>query len=213
MFMPNLRLGSLEWHLRGGRCPVIRTTTNFSISYCLHLVEIMSPLFTFVTCLPLQTVLSTPMSPSSGSLAGHTVAASKLSGKTSNFMQLTSRSSSRSNDRARKRGTGFESLRDLEYNSRWAAEAKIGGNTVLMSLDTGSSDTWVVAPDWQCLNSTGGSQPEESACNTGPVWNGNLSPTPSRCAKVLIGCSRYCHERTVAKCKFIKPYLDHYISH
>jgi hypothetical protein len=183
----NLLLGSLEWHLSVGISPLIRTTTNFSIPYCLHLVEIMSSLFTFVTYLLLQTVLSTPISPSSGSLAGHGVAATKLSGRTSNFMHLTSRSVPRSNDRARKRGKGFESLRDLEYNGRWAAEANIGGNTVLMSLDTGSSDTWVLAPGWQCFNSTGGSQPGESACHTGPVWNGKLSPIPSRCANVLTG--------------------------
>jgi hypothetical protein len=188
--MPKLLLGSLELHIRAGKSLLTRTTTHLCVPYLLHIAEIMSLLFTFVTFSLLQTVLATPMSPSSGSLAGHGLVATKLSGRTSNFMHLTSRSAPRSNDRARKRGTGYESLRDLEYNSRWAAEANIGGNTVLMSLDTGSSDTWVLAAGWQCLNSTGGSQPEESACNTGPAWNGKLFSNPSRCAEVLTGFFR-----------------------
>jgi hypothetical protein len=92
-------------------------------------------------------------------------------------MRLTSRFAQQSDDRARKGGTGYGELRDIAYNVRWAAEANIGGNTVLMLLDTGSSDTWVLAPGWQCLNSTGDAQPDESACNAGPVWNGKLSPS------------------------------------
>ncbi|KAL5120566.1 hypothetical protein ACEQ8H_001585 [Pleosporales sp. CAS-2024a] len=138
----------------------------------------MAPVFTLMTCLLLQTALSTPILPSSGSLVGDSVAATKLPGRTSHFMRLTSRSASRSHDRARKRGTNFGSLRNLGYNNRWAIEANIGGNTVLMTLDTGSSDTWVLAPGWQCLHSTGGLQSQQSACNTGPVWNGTVTNGP-----------------------------------
>ena len=76
--------------------------------------------------------------------------------------------------RRRTRGYHVAALRDLEVEEEWAVQVKFGQEEVLLILDTGSSDTWVVQNGFQCVNATLAAEPEAN-CAFGPVYNGTFT--------------------------------------
>ncbi|KAI8964053.1 acid protease [Daldinia sp. FL1419] len=61
-------------------------------------------------------------------------------------------------------------LRQLEY----VLEVKIGAEPFYMVPDTGSSDTWVAADEFTCLDPTSGQQIPRQGCGFGPLYKGDF---------------------------------------
>lgn len=61
-------------------------------------------------------------------------------------------------------------LSDLLVEEEWAAEIVFGNETVLVILDTGSSDTWLAQKGFQCVD-INGTDIAEAECSFGPLYN------------------------------------------
>jgi hypothetical protein len=62
----------------------------------------------------------------------------------------------------------------LKYqDSVFYTPIKFGDQTFNVLVDTGSSDTWLLAEGAQCFNFTSGAMVSGLACNFGPKWNQN----------------------------------------
>jgi len=91
--------------------------------------------------------------------------------KTSNYLELTSNPAS--NVVASSRAVskyGSAKLRATLYSQIWSAKVKVGGETVLLILDTGSSDTFLIHKGYQCVDSDGVIQSQETCA--APAYNG-----------------------------------------
>jgi aspergillopepsin I len=55
----------------------------------------------------------------------------------------------------------------------YLTQITFGQTNVDVIVDTGSSDTWLIESDFQCVNSNGASQ-AQSACNFGPTYPGTF---------------------------------------
>jgi hypothetical protein len=78
----------------------------------------------------------------------------------------------------RRRGapTGVGNVTSVDrYDSQYATEVLLNGRLVQLVLDTGSADTWVRGPNFQCLNDPNGTQP---TCNLGAAYAGDFPDGP-----------------------------------
>jgi Eukaryotic aspartyl protease len=66
-------------------------------------------------------------------------------------------------------------IRPTNYNLQYAIEVKFNGIPRYLLLDTGSSDTWMFAEDFDCKAENGTSAPT-SQCNIGPPYTGKALP-------------------------------------
>lgn len=60
-------------------------------------------------------------------------------------------------------------LTSEDYGQMYDANVTIGGQTIPVLIDTGSSDLWVLGSDWICLNDTSNATLPRSDCNFGPT--------------------------------------------
>jgi len=78
-------------------------------------------------------------------------------------------------------GHGYENITTTNaYGTQFAIEIKWSGHPLYLLLDTGSSDTWAVQKDFQCIDYAGESIPQ-IACAFGPTYptgfdHGETSP-------------------------------------
>lgn len=96
--------------------------------------------------------------------------------ETKNYLGVVSVKSSSSTKQisaAKIKDYGSAKLRDLGNQYDWAAKIHLGGEDLLVVLDTGSSDTWVVQSGFQCFNGDG-VEVAYSDCNFGPAYNGTF---------------------------------------
>lgn len=66
------------------------------------------------------------------------------------------------------------SLDDLLLEDEWAATITFGGEDVIVTLDTGSSDTWLAQKGFQCVDMNG-TDIAEADCSFGPTYNGTFT--------------------------------------
>src|SRR5689334_10859839 len=53
---------------------------------------------------------------------------------------------------------------NVGYSPFYDAEIKLGNQTFLLLVDTGSSDTWVVRTDFHCINGTSNAELPQDTC-------------------------------------------------
>lgn len=71
--------------------------------------------------------------------------------------------------------TGNTSIQAVLGGSVYLAPITVGGQTFNVVIDTGSSDTWLIDSDFDCINPSTGASRSESDCKFGPAYT--LSPT------------------------------------
>lgn len=94
--------------------------------------------------------------------------------KSSNYLELNSNPASTtvaSPKAVTKYGSGR--VRATLYSQIWSAKVKVGGETVLLILDTGSSDTFFIHKGYQCVDADGVPQSQETCA--APAYNGTNS--------------------------------------
>lgn len=78
-------------------------------------------------------------------------------------------------------GHGYENITTTNaYGTQFAIELEWSGRPLYLLLDTGSSDTWAIQKDFECIDFTGESIPQ-TACAFGPTYqsgfdHGETSP-------------------------------------
>ena len=75
---------------------------------------------------------------------------------------------------AKRLGYGSGKARDVYYDYERAAKISLGDQSFWFLMDTGNSDTWIAQDGYQCVNYTGGLEPD-SYCNIGPGFIGKFS--------------------------------------
>lgn len=71
-------------------------------------------------------------------------------------------------------GYGYENINsETAYGTQYGIQILVDGNPVQVILDTGSSDTWVVHYDFECITEFGETVPQ-SACYFGPLYQGDF---------------------------------------
>ncbi|CZS92997.1 related to acid proteinase [Rhynchosporium agropyri] len=70
--------------------------------------------------------------------------------------------------RGRKRSS-FSQLHSSQLGQTWHTPIQVGGHTYQVSVDTGSSDTWLVTPNFTCVAENGTSVPQ-AHCKFGPAY-------------------------------------------
>ena len=69
----------------------------------------------------------------------------------------------------------------LPYNSgsQYAVEVALNNEPHLLQPDTGSSDTWIILPDFQCITANG-TLANQSLCNMGQPYLGSFEAIPGK---------------------------------
>jgi hypothetical protein len=68
----------------------------------------------------------------------------------------------------------------------YLTDITVGDATFQVVLDTGSSDTWLIQKNFQCVDSNGKKQ-SESACAFGPAFNGSIDVIPNENFNITYG--------------------------
>ncbi|KAL2019763.1 hypothetical protein VTK56DRAFT_9207 [Thermocarpiscus australiensis] len=116
--------------------------------------------------------------------ATHSLPGVKFTTETQHFQRLQAVHASKSNPKsaaailgAHQRhagGFGYENVTASNaYGTQYGVQVLWDGQPVSLILDTGSSDTWVVQDDFQCIDYIGVSIPQE-ACAFGPAYSDNF---------------------------------------
>ncbi|KAK3075047.1 hypothetical protein LTR53_002018 [Teratosphaeriaceae sp. CCFEE 6253] len=75
---------------------------------------------------------------------------------------------------------GTANLLSVEAGSVFLAPVTVGGQSFDVVIDSGSSDPWLVTPDFACIDVYDGSSQTQDACDFGSTYNSNSSSTYSQ---------------------------------